>query len=85
MQPEVIFLIAFLSGIAGNEYSHRSKAIKRSVYAKIALGLLAGFASGLITLILLSQFQGYSIPLALIIGLAYGFFMAKSKAFENVR
>ena len=85
MQPEIIFLIAFLSGLVGNECSHRIKAINRSLYAKLAVGFLAGFASGLIVLILQSRFQTYPVPVAIVIGCAYGFFMANSKVFNKVR
>lgn len=85
VQPEIIFLIAFVSGLVGNEFSHRIKAIKRSLCARAAVGLFSGFASGLIALVLYSKFRSYPIPMAVVIGLVYAFFMAKSKAFESVR
>ena len=75
--------IAFVSGFIGNELGHFIKKLQRSLYSKIAIGLFCGFSSMLLVLIIQTRLNDYLVPMAIAIGVFYGFLMSNGKAFDN--
>ena len=81
----VYSLIAFISGMVGNEFGHFTKKIQRKKYGKLAVGAFSGFASMLLILMIQTRLQTYQIPTTIVVGVFYGFFMSNGKAFENIK
>ena len=78
-------LVAFFSGMVGNELGHFTKKVQRKKYGKFAVGAFSGFASMLLVLMIHTRFQAHLIPTAIIVGVFYGYFMANGKAFESIK
>jgi len=84
----VTLLSCFASSLIGNELAHRKKGIERNRYGKIALGILTGFMSFLLALLLqqVANLEGFAMyGTAVALSLMYSYFMADAKAFEGVR
>ena len=81
----LIFLVAFVFGIVGNEIGHRTKKVDRQLYAKLAVGVFSGFASALLCMILNTVIISLSIYLVPLVSVSYGYLMANGKAFNKVQ
>jgi len=71
--------------LIANETAHRVKCVPRTLYAKLIAGLIAGFGSASLALILRSKLDAGFYITPIIVGLAYGAFMVSGKAFESLK
>jgi len=86
LQPFLTFSICILTSLIGNELAHRHKRISRSGFGRLAIGLVSGFIGFLLMLMLRGALDlGYPYLTGGIFCLAYGYFMADARAFENIR
>lgn len=76
---------AFIAGFFGNEIGYRVRKSTRSKYGKLAIGLLSGFVSVILILLIQARIQSYSLFMAVVIGIFYGFLMANGRAFKNIK
>lgn len=80
----LIFLLACTTGIVGAEIGYKLKQVSRTLYHRIAVSLVCGFASGLLTLVISSLMHfSYQILLAIITGLLYGYIMVNAPMFDT--
>lgn len=81
----LIFISALLAGIVGSEVGHKFKPLKRTTYAKIAVHLCSGFSGALLALVIKPEANNYQLPLAILIGIFFGFFMANAKIYDAIK
>jgi len=84
-QINIIFIAALIAGIAGSELGHSFKKIERSSYAKFAVHFCSGFGGALLAFVIISRVPSFQLPVAILIGAFYGFFMANSKAYSAIK
>lgn len=80
-----LFVVALIAGVAGSEAGHRLKKVERSIYAKLAVHACSGFGGALLAFIVLSKVPSVQLPVALLLGAFYGFFMANAKAYNAIK
>ena len=80
-----LLLLCFVVALCVNYVAHRVKGIKRDGYGVTALGLMSGFASFIITLMILTNYSIHWVALGVGVSCLYSYFMADAKAFENFR
>ena len=68
-----------------NQLAHRKKEINRERNAKIAVGLLLGFASALLTLLFSKIIPIHWAILSTLISSGYTYFMADAKGFKSIK
>jgi len=81
----ILFVSALIAGIAGSEAGHKFKHLNRTINGRLAVHFCSGFSGALLALIILSSVEHYQLPLASIIGVSYGYFMANAKAYHALR
>tara|TARA_B110000211_G_C13830993_1_gene443518 strand:- start:144 stop:407 length:264 start_codon:yes stop_codon:yes gene_type:complete len=84
-QISIIFIAALIAGIVGSESGHRFKKVERSSYARLAVHFCSGFGGALLAFVILSRLPSFQLPVAIIIGAFYGFFMANAKAYNAIK
>jgi len=84
-QINIIFIAAFIAGIAGSESGHRFKKVERSSYARFTVHFCSGFGGTLLVFVILSRVPSFQLPVAILIGAFYGFFMANAKAYNAIK
>jgi hypothetical protein len=84
-QITIIFIAALVAGIVGSESGHRFKEVERSSYAKFAVHFCSGFGGALLAFVILSKVPSFQLPVAILIGAFYGFFMANAKAYNAIK
>jgi len=84
-QITIIFIVAFIAGVAGSESGHRFRKVERSRYARLSVHFCSGFGGALFAFVILSKVPGFQFPLAIILGALYGFLMANSKVYNAIK
>lgn len=80
-----LLLLCFLVALCVNYAAHRVKGIKRDGYGITLVGLISGFASFVITLMILTKYSIHWVALGVGVSCFYSYLMADAKAFENFR
>jgi hypothetical protein len=78
-----LLLLCFMVALCVNYVAHRVKGITRNGYGIAAVGLISGFASFLISLMILTQYSIHWVALGVGVTSFYSYFMANAKVFEN--
>ncbi|HCA26486.1 MAG TPA: hypothetical protein DEP05_02395 [Betaproteobacteria bacterium] len=81
---QLLILCVFLA-LVTNQMAHRRKGIKRRRYAAVTIGLLSGFASFLIALLLQNVIPIHWAILGAVISVGYAYLMADAKGFGRIK
>lgn len=79
-----LFFLCLAVASCVNFVTHRSRGIKRGTYGVIVIGLISGFASFMMTLILSMPIPLHWALLGAGISAFYSWFMADAKTFEKI-
>ena len=77
-----LLVLCFILAIVVNYISHKKKDIKRDKYAVLAVGCISGFASFIISLILLSIYSAHWLLIGVLVSTVYAYIMADAKAYK---
>jgi len=80
-----LLILCFFLALVTNQIAHRRKEIKRGKCAAIAIGLLSGFTSFLIALLLQNVIPIHWIISGAVISVGYAYIMADAKGFEKIK
>jgi hypothetical protein len=81
---QLLLLCATLALVV-NLFAHKKKEVTRGKYAVIAVGLMSGFASFIVTLMLLSAFPMHWALPGSVVSIVYSYIMADAKGFGNIQ
>ena len=80
-----MFILCLIVALITNQLAHTKKEINRDRNSKIAVGLLLGFASTLLTLLFSKIIPIHWAILSTLISFSYTYFMADAKGFKNIK
>jgi hypothetical protein len=81
----LILVLCFTLALVVNQVAHKKKEVARGKYAVIVVGLISGFASFIITLLLLSTVPLHWAVLGSMVTICYTYIMADAKGFQNIK
>ena len=80
-----LMILCFFLAIVVNYITHKAKSINRKKYAVLVLGVISGFVSFVISLILLTAYPENWILIGSLVSIIYSFTMANAKGFNFIK
>ena len=80
-----LLLLCFSVALGVNYIAHRAKGVQRKAYGMTVIGLLSGFASFVLSLLIATQYSVHWAALGGGVSVFYSYFMANAKIFESFR
>ena len=80
-----LLILCFILAIAVNYITHKAKSITREKYSVLVLGVISGFTSFVISLMLLTSYPENWILIGSLISIIYSYVMANAKGFSFLK
>jgi len=80
-----LLILCFTIAIVVNYITHKKKEIKREKYAVLVIGCISGFASFIISLMLLSVYTANSLLLGGMVSITFSYIMADAKGYKFIK
>ena len=80
-----LLIICFIIAIIVNYVTHEKKGIKRKKYAVLTVGVISGFASFIISLMLLSSYSVNWLLMGGMVSAVFSYMMADVKGFRFIK
>jgi len=79
-----LLLLCFAVALGANHVAHRVKGIERKGYGTVVVGLISGFASFLLSLMIATKYSAHWVVLGAGVSAFYSYCMANAKAYEDI-
>jgi len=80
-----LIILCFFLAIVINYITHKAKSIKREKHSILVLGVISGFVSFVISLMLLTSYPENWILIGSLVSIIYSYFMANAKGFNFIK
>ena len=80
-----LLILCFILAIVVNYITHKAKSITREKYSVLVLGVISGFTSFVISLMLLSSYPENWILIGSMVSIIYSYAMANAKGFNFIK